>query len=80
MKTSLIIEDRLFRAAQKEAHREGKTLSETISFWARVGWESLRRSKHHPRHPVKPVDLGGPSSINLKSRRDWMDLLDHDRA
>ncbi|MBI1882595.1 MAG: hypothetical protein HYS08_00075 [Chlamydiae bacterium] len=76
MKTSLIIEDHLFRAAQREAQRQGKTLSETISFWARVGWESLKHQKKSPTRDVKPVDLGGPSRVNLKSSRDWIDFLD----
>ena len=36
MKTSLTIEDSLFKAAKKEADRLGKTVSEMISLWARV--------------------------------------------
>ena len=77
MKTSLIIDDRLFREARKEAQKTGKTLSEMISHWARIGWETLRKSRSRPtKGEFKAVNLGGPSKIDLRSRRDWMDTLD----
>lgn len=76
MKTSLVLDDRLFRAARQEAQRNGKTLSETISHWARVGWEALRRERTTRRTTFHAVDLGGAAAIDLHSRRDWMDTLD----
>lgn len=75
MKTSLVIDDSLFRAAQEEAHRTRKTLSETLSHWARVGWEALRKRKS-PSRKIKPLNLGGQARINLASRKAWMDELD----
>lgn len=45
MKTSLVIDDQLFRTARAEAVRQGKTISELLSYWARIGWETLRRQK-----------------------------------
>ena len=74
MKTSLILEDRLFREARKEAQARGKTISETISHWARVGWETLKKGQKGRRR-LKAVDLGGPALVDLSSRRDWMDTL-----
>lgn len=75
MKTSLNIENALFRAAQREAQRQGKTLSDTITFWARVGYDFLKKGKHARRKQVKTLDLGGPSRLDLSSRKHWMDLL-----
>ncbi len=75
MKTSLLIEDGLFRAAKKEAQKRKKTLSEIISFWARVGRQMLSKQKTKFK-ALKAVDLGGPSSVDINSRRDWMDTLE----
>lgn len=76
MKTSLNIDDVIFKAAQKASQQSGKTISETISDWARVGRESLTRQKKLRRRAVPPVNLGGVSRIDLTCRRDWMDLLE----
>lgn len=77
MKTSLIIEDSLYQAAQKEAQKTGKTISDTLSHWARIGREALgQRKKNASPAKLHPVDLGGPPSIDLNCRRDWMDALD----
>lgn len=76
MKTSLILEDSLFREAQKEARRCKRTLSEVISDWARAGRETLKRRAKAVRPTLKSVDLGGPASVDVNCRRDWMDLLE----
>lgn len=76
MKTSLNIEDSLFQAARKEAQKAGKTLSEMISAWARIGRETLARQKKVRARSIKAIDLGGPAAIDLNSRRDWMDALE----
>jgi len=75
MKTSLNIEDSLFKEAQKEAQKNRKTLSETISYWARIGRDTLRKSKKEGQRRLKSVDLGGAARVDLNSRRDWMDKL-----
>lgn len=75
MKTSLVIEDRLFREAQKDSRAKGKTISETISHWARVGWETLKNTRKGSKR-LRSVDLGGPALVDLSSRRDWMETLD----
>ncbi len=75
MKTSLVIDDRIFREAQRDSRAKGKTISETISHWARVGWETLRQAKK-TNQPFKAADLGGPAQVDLTSRRDWIDSLD----
>ncbi len=76
MKTSLNIEDSLFKAAQNEAHQSGKTLSETIGTWARVGRDFLSAKKKKPDiSKLKTMDLG-PPLIDINCRREWMDALD----
>lgn len=76
MKTSLVLEDSLFREAQKEAHRARKTLSEVISEWARLGKDLVRGKKRAKPLKVRALDLGGPATIDINSRREWMDLID----
>lgn len=75
MKTSLNLDDYLFKAAKKEMQKTGKTLSETISLWARLGLEHLLKQKPQSGKKLKTVDLGGPAMLDLSSRRDWRDLL-----
>ena len=77
MKTSLLIEDSLFREAKKEAEKQRRTLSEVISEWARLGRDVLKKArlKKGPGR-LRSVDLGGSASVDLNSRRDWMDLLE----
>jgi hypothetical protein len=75
MKTSLIIEDSLFKAAKEEADRLGKTVSEMISLWARAGREIMRKPPRRSSK-LKTVDLGGPSRIDLSSRKEWMEELE----
>ena len=77
MKTSLVIEDSLFKAAQKEAQKTGATLSETISYWARLGREMLvKNKKNKSKRSFKPVNLGGSALVDINSRRDYLDLLE----
>lgn len=76
MKTSLVLDDNVFRAAKKEATRLGKTVSEIVSLWARVGrdeWMKLQRSK--TKKTFRAVDLGEPQ-IDLSSRRNWLEELE----
>lgn len=76
MKTSLIIDDRVFQTAKREAERRGQTVSQIISDWARIGLETLKKATKSRRKALKSVSLGGPAAIDLSSRRDWMDSLD----
>lgn len=78
MKTSLNIEDSLFRDAQKEALKERKTISEIISLWAREGKKILQVQKKSRtgRRKLEAINLGDPARVDLTSRRDWMDTLD----
>jgi hypothetical protein len=78
MKTSLTIDDAVYRDAQKEARRTGKTLSETISEWARLGRRLVRQQRNRQRS-LRTVDLGKPL-LNIDSRADWMEALDEDRT
>lgn len=75
MKTSLILEDSLFDDAKREAQRTGKTISQTISEWARAGRDAKKAEK--PKERIVPtLDTGGPARISLDRRSEWMDELD----
>lgn len=75
MKTSLNLDDNLFRAAQREALKTGKTMSELINHWASFGRKCLIDAPKKQKS-FSPINLGGPTKIDLTSRRDWMDQLD----
>jgi hypothetical protein len=77
MKTSLVIDDNVFKEAKREAAESGRTISEIISLWARLGreeWASRSRAK---TKPFQPVDLGEPT-VDLSSRRNWQEELEED--
>jgi hypothetical protein len=78
MKTSLIIDDKIFDDAKKEADKSGKTISEIISKWAQVGrefWKKEQKMKHVKE--FKPRSLGAPM-IDLTNRKNWMEELEND--
>ena len=58
MKTSLIIEDRVFEEAKKEAIKSGSSISEIISQWAALWRDLWRQQKASPRKKFKPLNLG----------------------
>jgi hypothetical protein len=78
MKTSLVIDDKIFEDAKKEADKTGKTISEVISKWAQVGrefWKKEQKSKHIKE--FKARSLGAPM-IDLTNRKNWMEELEND--
>ncbi len=78
MKTSLVIDDRVFEEAKKEADKSGRTISEVISKWAQLGRESWKQSQKSQKTRVfKAKDLGTPQ-VDLSSRKDWMEELERD--
>lgn len=75
MKTSLVIDDYIYREARKKALQEKKTLSEILSLWARAGMEALKQKKRNIKaSSLKRVNLG-KLLIDINSRNEWMDLL-----
>lgn len=78
MKTSLIIEDRVFEEAKKEAIKTGSSISEIISQWAALGRDLWRQKKASLHKKFKPLNLG-PEKIDLTNRKEWMGDLDDDR-
>ncbi len=76
MKTSLNIDDFVFKTARKEALKNNQSVSDVISLWARLGLQSLKQSSKSKTLNFKPADLGGASKLDLTNRRDWMDALD----
>ncbi|MBX3032647.1 MAG: hypothetical protein KF865_01900 [Bdellovibrionaceae bacterium] len=79
MKTSLILDDAVFEDAKKESLKSGRTLSEVISEWARMGRDQWRRRRQGPKTEFKAVNLGAPL-MDLRSRKKWMEDLDDDRS
>ncbi len=79
MKTSLILDDRVFEDAKKEAHKSGRSLSEIVSQWAALGREVWKNKNVLNPKKFKPLDLG-PEKIDLASRKEWMEDLDDDRT
>ena len=79
MKTSLILDDRVFEDAKKESHKTGKAISEIISSWASMGRDLWRQKKRQPSKKFKPLNLGS-EKIDLTNRKDWMEDLEDDRS
>ena len=79
MKTSLVLDDRVFEEAKKESLKTGKTISEIISEWAAIGRDQWKKLKGKKKKTFKPLDLGG-QNIDLTSRKEWMEDLDDDRS
>lgn len=78
MKTSLSIDDAVYRDAREEARRTGKTLSETISEWARIGRLAQQGRKKGARK-LRSVDLGD-TLLDVNSRDGWYEALDESGA
>ena len=78
MKTSLVIDDRVFEEAKKEADKSGRTISEVISKWAQLGRETWKQNQKTQKvKEFKAKDLGIPQ-VDLSSRKDWMEELERD--
>ena len=77
MKTSLILDDRVFEDAKKEAHKTGKAVSEIISSWASLGRDVWRQKKSQIPKKFKPLNLGS-EKVDLTNRREWMEALEDD--
>lgn len=59
MKTSLLIEDKVFTDAKREAAETGRTVGEVISQWVHTGHDAwLKRKKKKVAKVFKPVNLG----------------------
>jgi hypothetical protein len=74
MKTSLILDDRVFEDAKKESHRTGKAISEIISSWASLGRDLWRQKKRKAPKSFKPLNLG-EEKIDLSNRKDMKFLM-----
>lgn len=77
MKTSLILDDRVFEDAKKESHKTGRAISEIISSWASLGRDVWRQKKGKNSKSFKPLNLGN-EKIDLTNRKEWMGDLDDD--
>jgi hypothetical protein len=77
MKTSIILDDRVFEEAKKESMKTGQSFSEVVSHWASLGREVWLQKKKLKVKVFKPIDLG-PEKIDIKNRKDWMQELDDD--
>jgi len=79
MKTSLVLDDRVFEEAKKESLKTGKSVSEIISEWASIGRDQWKKLRGKKTKRFKPLDLG-EQKIDLISRKEWMEDLDVDRS
>lgn len=75
MKTSLILSNRIFQEAKKEAQKTGQSISQIINSWADLGREIWATQKKKSTKKFKPVSLG-EEKTDITNRRDWMDSLD----
>jgi len=79
MKTSLILDDRVFEDAKKEASKSGSSISEIVSQWAALGREIWKQKKTKNLKKFQPLNLG-VEKIDLTVRKEWMEDLDDDRS
>jgi hypothetical protein len=77
MKTSLVLDERVFEDAKKESLRTGKAISEIISSWASIGRDVWKQNKKKTPKTFQPLHLG-EEKIDLTNRKDWMEELDDD--
>jgi hypothetical protein len=77
MKTSLVIDERVFEDAKKESLRTGKSLSEIISEWASLGRELWKKKGTKKLNKFVPLNLG-VQKIDLNNRKEWMESLEDD--
>ena len=76
MKTSLIIEDSVFKDAKKESAKSDQSISMIINEWAALGRAAWKKHKKQKKTPAfKPVNLG-KQKMDLSSRDVWMDTID----
>jgi hypothetical protein len=75
MRTTLVIDDALFRELKRRAAEQGRTLSEVTAEVLRLG---LARQKTAPRHRrgKLPSFSMGTSAVDLADRDRLLDLMD----
>ncbi|OGQ36635.1 MAG: hypothetical protein A3F16_00945 [Deltaproteobacteria bacterium RIFCSPHIGHO2_12_FULL_43_9] len=78
MKTSLILDDRIFEDARNESVKTGRSLSEIISQWASLGRSLLKKKTRKPSN-FKAADLGS-QKIDITNRKEWMEELEDDSS
>lgn len=74
-KTSLLLDESLYQAAEKEAQKRNTSVGRVVSEWAKLGRKASIKAEVKTRN-YSTVNLGSPSLVSLDSRADWMDLLD----
>jgi hypothetical protein len=74
MRTTLIIDDQLFRELKRRAADEGRTLSDVTQEVLRRGLEE--RSARRARPPKLPSFAMGSPAVDLADRDRLFDLLD----
>lgn len=75
MRTTIVIDDELFRALKRRAAEEGRTLSEVTAETLRRGL--LRRdADRRPRRVRLPSFSMGQPAVDLADRNQLFDVLD----
>jgi hypothetical protein len=74
-RTTLVIDDALFRVLKRVAGEEGRTLSEVTQEVLRLGLERRRRTARRCRVDLPVFSMGKPA-VDLADRDRLLDLLD----
>ncbi|MBI2898194.1 MAG: DUF2191 domain-containing protein [Deltaproteobacteria bacterium] len=75
MRTTLVIDEKLFRALKEIAAAEGRTLSDVTQQTLRQGLAQRRRPARRRRR-VLPVHGMGEPAVDVADRERLLDLLD----
>jgi hypothetical protein len=77
VRTTLVIDDELFREAKRRAAETGRTLSQLVSLALR---EALRQKPPSPFPPFRMPTFGGPDPLRHEAADLARALEDEDRA
>lgn len=75
MRTTLVIDDQLFRQLKKRAAEEGRTLSEVTQEVLRRGLAPRKPARRAKRVTLRSFAMGKPA-VDLADRNQLFDLLD----
>lgn len=76
MKTSLMIDDHLVRAAKSEAMKRHTSVSAVLTHWARIGREVEVKGRSKKASAFRGLHLGGPAKVDVNRRVHWMEMLE----
>jgi hypothetical protein len=80
MRTTVRIDDDVFRELKEQAHKEGISMAKLFDRAVRVGLQALKNGGGVPRKPYKEktYSMGVPLVDLTKANQVYADLLDED--